>query len=106
MAAAPSLALAIVGSALGGVGNGVEGVAVRTALQERVHQRWMALMMSLNDSLFQASPGPGILLGGAIAALAGPRAAFAVGGVGALAIAALAPIVMRATKDAPSTAAD
>ena len=106
MAAAPSLALAIVGSALGGVGNGVEAVAVRTALQERVHQRWMALMMSLNDSLFQASPGPGILLGGAIAALAGPRAAFAGGGVGALAIAALAPIVMRATKDAPSTAAD
>jgi hypothetical protein len=105
MAAAPSLAVAIVGSALGGIGNGVEAVAARTALQERVQQRWMALMMSLNESLFQAVPGAGILLGGAIAALSGPRAAFAVSGAGALLIAGLAPIAMRASSNAPLTAA-
>ncbi len=102
MAVAPSLWVAIVGSALGGVANGVEAVAVRTALQERVPQGWMALILSLNESMFQALPGAGILLGGAIAALAGPRAAFAVGGAGALAIAALAPYVLAAD-DAPST---
>ncbi len=102
MAVAPSLWVAIVGSALGGVANGVEAVAVRTALQERVPQGWMALILSLNESMFQALPGAGILLGGAIAALAGPRAAFAVGGAGALAIAALAPNVLAA-HDAPST---
>ncbi len=100
MAVAPSLWVAIVGSALGGVANGVEAVAVRTALQERVPQGWMALILSLNESMFQALPGAGILLGGAIAAFAGPRAAFAVGGAGALAIAALAPIVLAAN-DAP-----
>jgi predicted MFS family arabinose efflux permease len=105
MAAAPSLAVAIVGSALGGIGNGVEAVAARTALQERLHERWMALMMSLNESMFQAVPGAGILLGGAIAALAGPRAAFAVGGAGGLVIAALAPIAMRASSNAPLAAA-
>jgi hypothetical protein len=104
MAAAPSLAVAIIGSALGGIGNGVEAVAARTALQERVQRRWMALMMSLNESLFQAVPGAGILLGGAIAALSGPRAAFAVSGAGALLIAGLAPIAMRASSDAPLTA--
>jgi hypothetical protein len=104
MAAAPSLAVAIFGSALGGIGNGVEAVAARTALQERVHQRWMTLIMSLNESLSQAVPGAGILLGGAIAALAGPRAAFAVGGAGGLMIAVLAPIAMRASGGAPRTA--
>ena len=38
----------------------------------------MAMIMSLNESLVQAAPGVGILLGGAIAALAGPRVALAV----------------------------
>ncbi len=99
MAAAPSLAVAIAGSALGGVANGVEAVAVRTALQERVSQGWMALMMSLNDSMFQALPGAGILLGGAIAAVAGPRAAFAVGGVGALVVMVLAPSALVPSTD-------
>jgi Transmembrane secretion effector len=87
MAAAPSLVVAVIGSALAGIANGVEAVAVRTELQEQVEQRWMALMMSLNESIFQAVPGGGILIGGAIAALAGPRAALAVAGCGALLVA-------------------
>jgi MFS family permease len=90
MAAAPSLAVAITGSALAGVGNGIEAVAARTALQELVEPQWMALIMSLNESIFQAVPGGGILLGGAIAALAGPRVALAVAGGGGLLVAAAA----------------
>ena len=88
MAAAPSLAVAIPGAALAGVANGLEAVAVRTALQEQVEQRWMALIMSLSESIFQAVPGGGILIGGAIAATAGPRAALAVAGGGALVVSA------------------
>ena len=42
----------------------------------------MALIMSLNESMFQAMPGAGIVLGGAITALAGPRVALAVAGGG------------------------
>jgi MFS family permease len=87
--------VALIGSVLGGVGNGIEAVAVRTTLQERVEERLMAVLMSLNEALFQALPGPGILLGGAIGAVAGPRAAFAAGGVGALAIAVVAPRALR-----------
>jgi MFS family permease len=101
MAAASTLVLAAVGSAVGGLGNGIEAVAERTALQERVEQRWMALMMSLNESMFQALPGAGILLGGGLAALAGPRAAFALGGAGALVVGVLAPVVLRGTRGAP-----
>jgi hypothetical protein len=95
MAAAPSLVLAIVGAALGGAGNGIEVVSMRTALQERVGATWMARMMSVNESLGQAVPGIGIALGGALAALASPRAALAVAGVGALVIAGLAAAVLE-----------
>jgi MFS family permease len=102
MSVASTLVLAAVGSAVGGLGNGIEAVAERTALQERVEQRWMALMMSLNESIFQALPGAGILLGGGVAALAGPRAAFAVGGAGALVVGVLAPFVLRATRGVPA----
>jgi MFS family permease len=95
MAAAPSLWVALIGSAVGGVGNGIEPVVERTALQERVEQRWLALTLSLNESMFQAMPGLGFVLGGGIAALAGARTALAVGGIGAIVIGALAPAVLR-----------
>lgn len=101
MAFAPTLAIALVGSAFGGAANGIEAVALRTALQERVPQSWMAMMLSLNESMFQALPGAGILLGGAITALAGPRAAFAVGGVGALLVAVIAPVLLSSTGTEP-----
>jgi MFS family permease len=105
MAVAPSLAIAVVGSALAGIANGLEAVAVRTALQEQVEQHWMALMMSLNESIFQAVPGGGILIGGAITALAGPRVALAVAGGGALLIAVAAWFVVPVERG-PALAAD
>lgn len=95
MTAAPSLAVALVGAALGGAGNGVEAMAARTALQEHSPDRWMALMMSLADSTSQLAPGLGILLGGAIAAAAGSRTAFAVAAVGSLAFAVIVPLALR-----------
>jgi predicted MFS family arabinose efflux permease len=94
MAAASSLALAIAGAAIAGAGNGVQAVAARTTLQEQVEPQWMAMIMSLNESLFQAMPGVGILLGGGLTELAGTRAALAVAGVGALTIALAAWVVL------------
>jgi MFS family permease len=85
MAAAPSLVVAIVGAAIAGVGNGIVFVAGRTALQEAVTGGWMALMMSLNESIYQAVPGIGIVVGGAITATAGARLALAVAGIGCVA---------------------
>jgi MFS family permease len=90
MAVAPTLAVAIVGAAFAGIGNGVEAVAARTALQEETEERWMALMMSFNEALFQSVPGAGIVIGGAITALGSPRTALAVAGAGSLAITAAA----------------
>jgi predicted MFS family arabinose efflux permease len=94
MALAPTLGVAIAGAAIGGIGNGSEAVAVRTVLQEQVEEHWMAMMMSLNDSIAQSIPGAGILLGGAIGALAGPRPALAVAGVGALAVTVVAWVMV------------
>lgn len=87
MAAAPGLVVAILGAAVAGVGNGVVSVAARTALQEEVEDGWMAMIMILYEVVYQAVPGGGILLGGAVAAIWGPRLALAVAGIGSLAIA-------------------
>jgi MFS family permease len=95
MAAAPSIAVAVLGAALGGAGNGIESVAAQTALQEYTPQRWTALVMSLNQSIAQAAPGLGILLGGVITSLAGARLAFAVAAAGSLLFACTVWIVFR-----------
>jgi predicted MFS family arabinose efflux permease len=104
MAVAPTLAFAVAGSALGGAGNGIEVVAARTTLQERVAPQMMALMMSLTESISQVMPGAGILLGGGIAALAGARIAFVVASAGAAAIALIALVVLPAA-DTPAAQA-
>jgi MFS family permease len=95
MAAAATIAVAVVGAAIGGLGNGVEAVAVRTALQQQVEQQWMALLMGFQESLMQAVPGIGILVGGLLAELAGVRAALAVAGVGALSITVVGWVILR-----------
>jgi MFS family permease len=95
MATAPSLPVALVGAVIAGAGNGIEAVSARTALQELVEPAWMAMMISLNESMFQIMPGAGILLGGAITALTNPRLALWVAGCGSLAIAAVAWLVLR-----------
>lgn len=95
MATAPSLAVALIGGALAGTGNGIEAVAARTALQENVEPAWMGIMMGLNESLFRALPGIGIALGGAISTLAGPRTALATAGSGAILVTVLAWVLLR-----------
>jgi hypothetical protein len=50
--------------------------------------------MSLNESLSEAVPGAGILIGGAITALSSPRVALAVAAAGALVVAVAAWLVL------------
>lgn len=95
MAVAPGLLVAVIGAAIAGIGNGVESIAVKTAVQERTTDSWMALVMSLNDSLSQLAPGLGILLGGVVTALATSRIAFGLAAAGSAAFAAAVPLVLR-----------
>ena len=85
MALAPSLGVAIGGAAIAGLGNGTMFVASRTTLQEAVSPNWMALMISLSESIIQGLPGVGILIGGVLAAAGGPRLALLIGALGSLA---------------------
>jgi MFS family permease len=90
MAAAPVIAVAVCAAVCAGIGNGIESVSTRTALQEQTSERWMALLMSFSDSLTQGVPGLGIVLGGTLTAVADPRIALAVGAAGSLVVAATA----------------
>ena len=97
MAAAPTLIVALFGAAVAGAGNSVEWVACRTAIQERTPDRWMALLMSLTDSISMLAPGVGIVAGGLIAQFASSRAAFGVAAAGSLVFAVAVPFAFRNT---------
>jgi MFS family permease len=82
MAGAPTLLVACLGSVLGGTGNGVQWVAVMTALQEAVEEQYQARTAGLLESAAAAVPGIGYLVGGALTAAVSPRLAYAVSAVG------------------------
>jgi MFS family permease len=82
MAGAPALWVACVGSVLGGTGNGVQWVAVMTALQEAVEDQYQARVAGLLESAAAAVPGIGYIVGGAVTAAVSPRAAYALSAVG------------------------
>jgi len=97
-ALAPSLAVACLASVVGGAGNGVQWVAVVTAVQSLTEQAYQARVIGLLESLASGLSGVGFLLGGGIAALLSPRASYAVAGIGVLAVLVAAVLVLRRTR--------
>ena len=94
MAAAPTLAIACLAAAVGGAGNGVQWVAMVTAVQELTPEGMLARVMAVLESIGAAMPGVGYAVGGLLAAQAGPRVAFLVAGVGVLGIVAITAIAL------------
>jgi MFS family permease len=94
MAAAPGIVLACVASTFGGIGNGVQWVAMVSAVQELTAPNMQARVMSVLESSGAAMPGVGYLLGGAIASSHDPRAAYFVAGTGVLLLVAIAAPVL------------
>ena len=90
MAVAPTLAVACIASVVGGAGNGVQWVAVVSAVQELTVGGMQARVMSVLESIGSATPGLGFAVGGIIAALVDPRATFLIAGIGVFAIVAIA----------------
>ena len=90
MAVAPTLAVACVASALGGTGNGVQWVAVVSAVQELTAATMQARVISVLESIASALPAVGFVLGGLIATVYSPRATFAFAGIGVVAVVAVA----------------
>lgn len=110
LATADTLLLACLISIVGGAGNGVQWIAVITALQELTPRDYQARIVGLLESVGSAMPGAGYLLGGALVALGSPRTAYAVAGAGVSVLVLAALVVRPNLEGAPSvlrrTAAD
>ena len=105
LAAAGSLLIACLISVVGGLGNGIQWIAVMTALQEQTPRDYQARISGLMESLGAAMPGVGFLLGGAIVAAFSPRVAYAAAGVG-LVLVVLAALPLRSRFErSPASAA-
>ena len=76
---------------IGGLGNGVQWIALVTAVQELTSAAYQARVLALLEALASAMPGAGFLLGGAIAALFEPRVSYAVAGAGVLVVPRASP---------------
>ena len=97
----PTLAVACAASVIGGLGNGVQWIALVTAVQELTTAAYQARVLALLEALASAMPGAGFLLGGAIAALFTPRVSYAVAGAGVLVVLGLAAAALRRADWAP-----
>ncbi len=94
MAASPTLIWACAASVVGGVGNGIQWVALVTAVQEAVErQALQTRVMGLLESINQLMPGVGFLLGGAVATLFSPRLVYTLAGAGVLLLVVLGALV-------------
>ena len=94
IAAAPTLVAACAASVLGGAGNGVQWVALVSAVQELTAPNMQARVLGTLESTARATPGIGYLLGGLIASAWSPRATFLVAGAGVMAIVAAATVLL------------
>jgi MFS family permease len=100
-AVSPTLVVACAASVLGGVGNGVQWIALVTAVQELTRATYQARVLSLLEATASAMPGVGFLLGGAIAAIFEPRASYAVAGLGVVVVLLAAARALRRVEWTP-----
>jgi MFS family permease len=100
-AIAPTLAVACAASFVGGLGNGVQWIALVTAVQELTRAAYQARVLALLEAVASAMPGIGFLAGGAIAAIFEPRLSYAVAGIGVICVLIFAATRMRHSDWAP-----
>jgi MFS family permease len=101
MGAGTAVAQVVAFSFVGGIGNGLEGLAVVTIVQEGTPPDLQAQVNGFLESLHTAAPGLGYVLGGAIATVATPRATYWVAGIGALLVVAVAARALPPTSIPP-----
>lgn len=70
-------------SFVGGIGNGMQWIALVTAVQEQTPTTLQGRFMGVVESMGTLCPAIGFVLGGAVAAVAGPRVTFLMSGAAA-----------------------
>lgn len=106
MAAAPTLAVALVGCLVGGAANGVEQVSVIQAIQEPLPADLQARVMGLLESVQAASIGVGFMAGGLLAYVAGARPVFAAASGGLVIATFAARVLLAGRRAAPEPLAE
>jgi predicted MFS family arabinose efflux permease len=91
-ALAPALLLACCSSVVGGIGNGTQWASVETAVHQLVDERFRLSVAAILESMAALAPGVGIILGGVLAAVFSPRAAYLAAGLGLVALIAAAAL--------------
>ncbi len=97
MGLSTALAPVAVWSALGGVGNGVYGMAFVTAIHDRTVDAFPARVAALRETTSCLTDGCAFALGGVVAAAASPRAVCMLAGMGALIALAVTASRLRTT---------
>lgn len=82
-AASSSLAIACVAAVVGGMGNGMQWAPLVSSIQLLTPSHLQGRVMGAMESLGAISPAVGLSLGGVLVAIASPRTAFLVVGLGA-----------------------
>jgi predicted MFS family arabinose efflux permease len=103
MGVSGTVATVLVWSTIGGIGNGIYGMAIVTAIQERTSDAFQARVNGLYEALISVGTGLGFALGGTLAALASTRAVYVVAGAGAIAVLTWATAQLRAADWSPAT---
>jgi MFS family permease len=103
---APALVIACACSVLGGIGNGTQWASVETAVHALVEEHFRLRVAAVLEALAAVAPGVGIVVGGALATLLSPRAAYLAAG-GGLVLLVAGAVLSRAlgTHAAPGAAA-
>jgi predicted MFS family arabinose efflux permease len=105
MSLVDTLAAACALSVLGGIGNGIQWVAVMTALQAETPLDLQARVVGLLESVAAAVPGLGFLIGGVLTSLTSPATAYGLAGWGLLALMAVGVLALRGRTAAGTPAA-
>jgi Transmembrane secretion effector len=111
MGIATSISAVVAFSFLGGIGNGIEGFASMTAIQEHTTNEFQARLNGLVESMTAALSAVGFLLGGLTATLSSPRTVYILSGLAILACAStilkphkttISPGLLLTNKQAPT----
>lgn len=92
MGASNTVTLVALFSLAGGIGNGIEGCAMLTLIQERTAERFQAPINGLLESVHAGAPGVGFVIGGLLTAGFSTRVTYLVAGSAALVIIAIAAV--------------
>jgi diguanylate cyclase (GGDEF)-like protein len=98
LAAAPNLLVACLFSALGGIGNGIGGITAITAIQQAIPLRAQSVVMAVFETINQAAPALGFVVGGVVTALGSARDAYAVSAAGVALLVAGAVMLMSTAR--------